>query len=145
MKRIDFLKTCGMACLGSSTIVTLFQSCVTGANYYAKSELDGQYLKVLKTEFISAKNVNREYVIVKAEQLNFPIYLHKINESEYSAVWMECSHQSAELSAHGEYLTCPSHGSEFDKLGNVTQGPAQQSLRKFKTSLDNQYILIQLS
>ena len=94
---------------------------------------------------MSEKNTSRQYVIVKAEQLNYPIYLHKISEFEYSAVWMECSHQNAELSAHGEYLTCPSHGSEFDKLGNVTQGPAQHSLRKFKTSLDNQYILIQLS
>jgi Rieske Fe-S protein len=58
---------------------------------------------------------------------------------------MECTHQGAELSAHGELLTCPAHGSEFDKLGNVMQGPAQSNLRKFKTKIENQYVLIHLS
>jgi Rieske Fe-S protein len=83
--------------------------------------------------------------LLKADKLNYPIYLYKLSATEYSALWMECTHQGAELSAHGDYLTCPSHGSEFDKTGKVTLGPAQTNLRKFKTSVEGQYILILLS
>lgn len=147
MNRKEFLKTCGLACISGSAIATLLQSCAS-AHYYAASELKDSSLKVLKTEFTQDKKgqpINRKYVLVKAENLNFPIYLYKLNETEYSALWMECTHQGAELSAQGEYLTCPSHGSEFDKLGNVTEGPAQKNLRKFKTTVDGQYIIIQLS
>ncbi len=148
MDRKDFLRTCGIACLGGSAIATLLQSCAATSHYYANSELTESSLKILKTEFTQDKKgqpINRKYVLVKSEKLNFPIYLYKLNETDYSALWMECSHQGAELSAHGEYLTCPSHGSEFDKQGNVTQGPAQKSLRKFKVTNDDKYLYIQLS
>jgi hypothetical protein len=45
MKRSDFLKTCGMACIGGIGISALLQSCA-GAQYFAQSELSGEYLKV---------------------------------------------------------------------------------------------------
>ncbi|MCU0430952.1 MAG: Rieske 2Fe-2S domain-containing protein [Cytophagaceae bacterium] len=147
MDRKDFLKTCGLACVGGLGISALLQSCTT-SQYFAGNELTGSHLKILQTEFTLDKKgqpVNRSYVLVKSEKLNFPIYLYKLSETDYSALWMECTHQGAELSAHGDYLTCPSHGSEFDRLGNVTQGPAQNNLRKFKTSIENQFILIHLS
>ncbi len=105
-------------------------------------------LKVGKKEFTQDKNgqpIDRKYVIVKGDKLNYPIYLYKTSETEYSALWMECTHQSMELTAHGDYMTCPSHGSEFDKNGNVTQGPAQSNLRKFKTTVDSEFIYILLA
>jgi len=147
MDRKNFLKSCGMICIGGAGISALLQSCAT-SQYFAKNEISGNYLNVLATEFTLDKNgapVDRKYVLVRSEKLNFPIYLYKINTQEYSAVWMECSHQGAELSAHGEQLSCPAHGSEFDKLGNVIQGPAQTNLRKFKTIIENEVIKIQLS
>lgn len=147
MNRKDFLKSCGMICVGGVGISALLQSCATG-QYFAKSEVAGNYLNVLTTEFTLDKNgaaVDRKYVLVRSEKLNFPIYLYKVNAEEYSAVWMECTHQGAELSAHGEQLSCPAHGSEFDKFGHVIQGPAQNNLRKFKTLVDGGVIKIQLS
>lgn len=147
MDRKEFIKTCGMACLGTIGITSILQSC-TSAQYFATNELAGNYLKVLQTEFTQNKKgetIDRKYVLVKSEKLNFPIYLSKLSDTEYSAVWMECTHQGSELSAHGDFLSCPSHGSEFDKLGNVTQGPAQANLRKFKTTIEKPYILIHLS
>jgi Rieske Fe-S protein len=146
MDRKEFLKICGMTCLGGLGISTLLQSCNT--HYYAHSELSGKYVKVKRTEFTIDKNnqpVNRNYVLVRAEQLNFPIFLYKISDTEYSAVWMQCTHQGAELSAHGDQLICTAHGSEFDKTGKVLQGPAELNLRKFNTSTDIEYIYIQLS
>ena len=147
MDRKQFLKSCGVACANGVGISILLQSCASGL-HFAANEISGNYLKVLTTEFTqdkSGKPVDRKYVLVRSEELKFPIYLFKISETEYSAAWMECTHQGSELSVHGEYLSCPSHGSEFDKLGNVTSGPAQRNLRKFKTVVENQFILIQLS
>lgn len=147
MDRKKFLKACGLACVGGIGISTILQSCA-GGNYYAKSELTNNSLKIALKEFTIDKNgkqIDRKYVLVRAEKLNFPIFLYKINDTEYSAVWMECTHQNMELSAHGDSLVCPAHGSEFDKNGNVTQGPAQKNLRKFKTTTDSEFIYIQLS
>jgi Rieske Fe-S protein len=147
MNRKEFLKGCGLACIGGVAISALLQSCTT-AQYFASSEISGDKLTVLLTEFTLNKNgetVDRKYVLVRSEKLNFPIYLYKLSATEYSALWMECTHQGAELSAHGEQLLCPAHGSEFDKLGNVVQGPAQTNLRKFKTSISGAFIQIQLT
>lgn len=147
MDRKKFIKTCGLACLSGVGISALLESCAS-ANYYANSQLEGKSLKVALKEFTQDKKgqpVNRKYVLVKDEKLNYPIFLYKINETEYSALWMECTHQNAELSAHGDYLTCPAHGSEFDKFGKVTQGPAQKDLRRFETNIDSEFIYIQLS
>src|SRR6478752_5360683 len=108
MDRKDFLKTCGLVCLsGLGAMTTLLQSCVSG-QYFATNELAGPYLKVAKTEFETNKKKlpERKSVIVKAEELKFPIYLYKVSDTEYSALWMECTHQGAELSAHGDTLTC---------------------------------------
>ena len=135
-----------MACLGGTVLAVLLQSCA--GQYYATSAIEGSNLKISLKEFTEDKKaqpIDRKYVLVKSEKLNFPIYLFKVNERQYSALWMECSHQGSELSAHGEYLTCPSHGSEFDKFGNVTSGPASKNLRSFKTTVDTQFIYIQLS
>lgn len=132
---------------GTAALTALLEGCAS-SNHYASSDFDDKHLKVLKSEFTQSqkgKPVSRKYVLVKPDKLNFPIYVYKISEAEYSAVWMECTHQGAELSCQGEFLTCPAHGSEFDKLGNVTQGPAQKNLRKFKTTVDDKYIYIQLS
>lgn len=146
MERIDFLKRCGALCLGGLAIVPMLQSCSSAK--YVSSELSGTHLKVKKAEFELVKEgqiTYRSYVLVNPEKLNFPIYLYRISEGQYSALWMECSHQGAELSAHGDTLSCPAHGSEFDKNGNVTQGPAQKPLRKFATHVEGDSILISLS
>lgn len=146
MNRNKFLKTCGLVCVGGTSIAILLQSCA--GQYFAASSIEGKYLKVLLSEFVAdskGKPVNRKYVLVKSDKLNFPIYLYKLNDNQYSALWMECTHQGAELSVHGDFLSCPSHGSEFDKLGTVVSGPASANLRSFSTHTDNQYIYIQLS
>ena len=147
MDRKKFIKTCGLACVSGIGIAALLESCAS-ANYYAKGQIEGKSLKVALKEFTTDQKgqpINRKYLLVKEEKLNYPIFLSKISDTEYSALWMECTHQGTELSAHGDYLTCPSHGSEFDKLGNVTQGPAQKNLRRFNTTTDSEFIYIQLS
>jgi Rieske Fe-S protein len=82
---------------------------------------------------------------VHHDQLEYPIYLFRLSENNYSALWMKCTHQGSELQASGDHLYCPSHGSEFDKNGSVTQGPAEKNLRSFAVTVQNETLLINLS
>lgn len=145
MNRIQFLRTCGASCLGLSAL-TLLESC-NSAYYAQKPVVRDKSIVVAKTEFqqVTKKGTSiRPFILVKLENQNFPIYLYRVNDAEYTAVLMKCTHQGNELNAHDGYLTCPAHGSEYDKTGKVTEGPAEKNLTAFKVTSDveNVYILI---
>jgi Rieske Fe-S protein len=86
----------------------------------------------------------RQYIIVRNDALEFPIYVYRFSESEYSAVFMKCTHQGNELSASGDHLTCSAHGSEFNNRGMVVNGPAEKNLRPFNVTVNGDQLLIDL-
>ena len=146
MQRKEFIKKCCLACLGTTTLATFIQSC-SSTNYFAQSTSTINQITIKKTEFIKTiknKSVIRKYVLVKIEKFNFPICIFKINEENYSALLMECSHKSCELQPNGDFLICPCHGSEFTNKGVVQNPPAEENLKTFKTTTDNENIYIQL-
>lgn len=85
-----------------------------------------------------------EYIIVHNQQLKFPICVYKYPDDSYEALWMECTHQGAELQVFGNKLECPAHGSEFNQTGEVLNGPADTNLKKFPTQISGRNLLIQL-
>lgn len=145
MERKEFLKQCGKLCLGSFIATELLSACTT--NYFAQGSVSNNLLTVSKKEFIEVRNGKskfRKHVIVKADKLTYPIYVSRLNENTYSALFMECSHNSCELAPHGDYLVCPCHGSEFNFLGKVQNPPAEKDLISFKINQDDENIFIQL-
>ncbi len=146
MERRNFIKSCGALCLGTVAISALLEGCAS-ANYFAKTNFVDNRIVVNKSEFIlqnGEKTKQRKYVLIKIEQLEFPIFLYKQNENDYSALLMYCPHRGCELQAQGEYLICPCHGSEFSNKGKVLNPPADQDLQQYKTSSDQEHIYIQL-
>ncbi len=141
MDRKEFIKTCGFACLGASAMGLLLQSCAAGKSVAAV--ITGDNLVVPKSDFVK-KDKFHPYILVRNAQLKFPVCLFRFSETEYSALYMQCSHQGNELSAYGDRLVCSAHGSEFDNKGNVTSGPAIKPLRTFPVQLENENILISL-
>lgn len=145
MNRKDFIKTCGYSCLGSLTLGPLLQSCtpmkmITGTIEGEDILVQLSDFKVVKKEEVSF----RKYLIVQNELLQFPICVYRVSETEYSALWMKCTHQGNELTAFGDKLHCSAHGSEFDKHGNVTNGPAANQLRTFEVIIENEQLKISL-
>ncbi len=146
MERREFIRTGCLACIGGSTLMLSLQGCSTA--YYAKQvEFKQNNLVVKKSEFIEIKKDKetiRNVVVAKYEKLGFPIAVFRLGEDQYSAVYLECTHQGNEVQPHGSYLVCEGHGSEFDSLGKVTQGPAEDPLRTFvvKTDKENIYIIL---
>ncbi|MBA4056806.1 MAG: Rieske Fe-S protein [Marivirga sp.] len=145
MDRRVFTKTC-IICLSGSVIAPLFTGCKS-TTYYTKGNLESNGISVFKSDFTYVNNNQssiRQYLIVRNDAMEFPIYLYRFSDNEYSALLMQCSHQGNELQASGDYLHCSAHGSEFNNKGVVAQGPAEKNLRTFKVSTDGDKIFIDL-
>ncbi len=145
MHRKEFIKTCGYACLGVSAIGILLQSCA-GSKIIA-APIVGENIVVPLSDFEVLKNnvkSFRKYIVVQNEKLNFPICVYRFSEKEFTALYMQCTHQGAELSVYGDKLVCAAHGSEFDNKGNVQNAPADKPLKTFPITIEHQNIKISL-
>ena len=145
MQRREFIKNTCTACLSLTVLSTLVSSCV--ATKYISGELGKDGLTISKEEFKVKQKGGTAYssfIIVRNDALQFPICVYRLNENEYSALWMKCTHQGAELQASGDVLQCPAHGSEFTNRGQVLSGPAGTSLRTFPVSIKNNELFIDL-
>lgn len=145
MDRKDFIINSCMACLSATALAGLLSSCKS--TQYISGRLNNDGVLLDPDDFIIRKNgevTYRSFIVVRNEALQFPICVYRFSETDYSAVWMQCSHQGAELQAAGDYLTCPAHGSEFNNKGKVTNGPADKDLRSFPVSITNNQLFIDL-
>lgn len=146
MNRRKFIKQTCTACLALTVIPQFLSSCATTKYLSGTLEKDGLSLPIANFKIDNKKGevLYHKFIIIRNEELQFPICIFRINESEYSALWMECTHQGAELQATGDYLQCTAHGSEFDNKGKVLDGPADKNLRSFPVSIQNQNLFIDL-
>ncbi|PCI97928.1 MAG: hypothetical protein COB15_06805 [Flavobacteriales bacterium] len=97
-------------------------------------------ITVNKTEFEGNK-----FIILNNDQLQTPIYLNKINEQNYAALLMLCTHKNCDVKPTGSFLTCPCHGSEFDNDGKVLKGPATANLTAYQTQIKETTIIIDIN
>ena len=144
MNRREFTKTC-VTCLAGAAMAPIATGCKS--THYTTGMMEKDGISVFPSEFTYMKDeqpVTRSYVIVRNDALEFPIYLYRFSETQYSALLMRCTHQGNELQASGDHLHCPAHGSEFNNRGILEQGPAEKDLRRFQVSADNQRIFIDL-
>lgn len=132
MDRKAFIKTCSMACIGGGAFTALLQSC--GLTKTITGTISENDLLVALSDFeTKAGNEThfKKYLIVNNDKLKFPICVYRHDAQNYTALWLQCTHQGAELQVFGDKLQCPAHGSEFNNKGDVTSGPADKDLRSF--------------
>ncbi|WP_420583318.1 ubiquinol-cytochrome c reductase iron-sulfur subunit [Reichenbachiella sp.] len=134
MERRKFIQKTGAVCLGAIAGGTLLTSCAKV--YYAQYAVVDKSIKVAKSEFDE-----RSAVVIKDDRLPAPIYLMK-NGASFSAVLMLCTHKECEVAPFGQELHCPCHGSEFTNTGKVITGPAEEDLKKFKVTTNEDFIFI---
>jgi Rieske Fe-S protein len=145
MDRRKFLINSCAACISASAITNMFSSCTSIR--YIKGALVKDGLTIEINEFISKKKNKNEYlpfIIVRNEALQYPVCVYRFSENEYTALWMQCTHQGTELQASGDRLQCPAHGSEFDNKGAIKTGPADKALRSFPVTISNNQLFIDL-
>ena len=66
------------------------------------------------------------------------------NEQGYEALLLQCSHQNNQLIPSGKGYVCNLHGSTFDAQGKVMKGPAELSLKKYQTVIEQGNLIIKL-
>ena len=142
MERKEFVKTCGFACLGGLLFTSILEGC-TGTKIIS-GDVSNSDLVVPLSSFLTKDNSYRKYIIVHNDKLAYPVCVYRFNENDYSALFMRCTHQGAELQVFGDKLQCPAHGSEFSDRGIVENGPAETNLRTFPVTIQNNQINISL-
>jgi len=145
MKRRDFIKNGCAACLSITALPLLVSSCAALSNTTGKMVKDGLILNTDDFKMVDKGNTTyKSSLIIRNDALLFPVCVYRFSNTAYSALWMKCSHQGAELQASGDYLQCPAHGSEFNNEGEVTSGPAANNLRTFPVSVNGKEIFIDM-
>jgi Rieske Fe-S protein len=145
VNRKDFIKNCGYACMGGGTMFLLLNGCTT--TRAVSSQIVGDNLTIPLSDFeikSGDKKQYKKYVVVQNDRLQYPVCIYRFSELEYTALWMQCTHQGTELQVFGDKLQCPAHGSEFDSKGNVSNGPADRHLRTFPVVIKNNHLSISL-
>ncbi|MBL0744084.1 ubiquinol-cytochrome c reductase iron-sulfur subunit [Chryseolinea lacunae] len=139
--RREFLKDTCTTCLGTVALGFTFSQLSSCSSLPVfKANLEQKTVTVPLTSFAESN-----LVIVRDMQVQFDILLVKKSAEEYNALHMKCSHRDNPVSATKSGLYCPEHGSTFDLDGNVTKEPAPLPLKKFKTTLSDQNITIDLN
>jgi cytochrome b6-f complex iron-sulfur subunit len=61
----------------------------------------------------------------------------------FSALSLVCTHLGCTVEVKADSFACPCHGSQYDRSGNVTQGPAVNPLPKLKVEVtpDNKIVI----
>lgn len=144
MDRLEFIKKCGMACAGITTIPAILSACISNKTVAGTIKDDDILLPLSDFSENSSSGTKRPYVILQNEVLKYPICVFRISDTEYEAVWMQCTHQGSQLQVFGDKLQCPAHGSEFSNRGLVQNGPADKSLRKFPVRIESEFLKISL-
>src|SRR4051812_38032587 len=100
MNRKEFLiKTC-TACIAGAGMSSLLSSCLSTHYIYGTLGKDG--LIISKNDFKVNQKDNaayRSFIIVRNDALQYPICVYRFSDSQYSALWMKCTHQGTELNA----------------------------------------------
>ena len=145
MERKSFIKNCASACLHGVAITGMLQGCSGSRILTGKIGGDDLLVAIKDFEVKNGNNVYyRKYVIVQNELLRYPICVYRFNDHDYTALWMQCTHQGTELQVFGDKLQCPAHGSEFDSQGGIRNGPAEAKLRTFPVTVANDLLKISL-
>lgn len=144
MERRKFIKNCCFTAIGLPVMAAVLESC--SAIYYAKTNRKDNQLLISKSEFLKDDGQkSRPFVLVKADESEFPICIYKAEKDRFVASLLRCTHQSCELNVGGGIYSCPCHGSEFSMTGKLLEGPAETDLKTFKIDTDNDTIYITLS
>jgi Rieske Fe-S protein len=104
---------------------------------FVNGRLDGARMIVDKSAFAAVP-----FALVESPSLEFPIYVHRHGNDEYSAVLTRCMHRGCTVEPAGGRLVCPCHGSEYSAVGAILKGPTELPLIRFTVSTDASHIFI---
>lgn len=142
MERRAFLKSSCNACLLVAAGYIAPQLAGCSAPGYA----------IFKTEILNKKISmpvglfqTNPIQMVRPKGWYYDIAVQQKPDNTYTAILLQCTHQANQLipAAKNGY-TCSLHGSQFDESGLVRKGPASKPLQQYKTSVENNNLIIEI-
>ena len=83
------------------------------------------------------------YVVLDVNDYPKPVYVHRHDDNDFSAIVLECTHQNGTVRPQDDgKLKCNRHGSEFSNKGDVVEGPADESLKRLRVDMDDTYVYV---
>ena len=73
-----------------------------------------------------------------------PLYLLALDGGGFAALSSICTHRGCTVDLGGPGLKCPCHGSQYDREGRVTRGPAARSLTRYPVRTSGDELIIEV-
>ncbi len=121
--------------VGSGVFISLLSSCASLPVY--KTSIIENKIKIPVALFTENK-----LQILKVQNSLYDIAVRKERETKFIALQLRCTHADNALSATGKGFICNLHGSTFSSDGNVTKGPAEFDLKKYRVELAGNEVLV---
>ncbi|MBS1916243.1 MAG: Rieske (2Fe-2S) protein [Bacteroidetes bacterium] len=141
MQRRKFLKSsCNLCMLAASGyLFSELAACSPAAYHVFKTEIVNNHVEIPLTEFAQSS-----LQFVRPNGWYYDIAVQKKADNSYEALLLQCTHQSNQLVPNGNGYTCSLHGSQFNKDGDVTKGPAEKPLKHYPVTVNQDKLSIQL-
>jgi cytochrome b6-f complex iron-sulfur subunit len=145
---------CTGAC--SATLLSLFAACGSSPSSPSSSGGGGGTAVTLGTSTGTLANNSVQVTVsgsalasvggaVVVQSVAGVFLLARTSDSAFSAIEAVCTHEGCTVNgADGSIYVCPCHGSRYDRNGHVVAGPAQASLRQYKSSFAGDVVTIAL-
>jgi cytochrome b6-f complex iron-sulfur subunit len=139
--RREFLKKLGMM-VGGLTLVgsaaTLLESCSTSPTGPLAPNPAASI-----TVSVASLTANGQAMVLPEDTSHvgpdgYLIVIYRVSATSYLAHSMQCTHAGCQLdNPNNGIMVCACHGSEFNTVGAVLQGPAISSLTAYQTSYNS--------
>ena len=73
-----------------------------------------------------------------------PLYLLALEGGGFAALSSICTHRGCTVDLGGPGLSCPCHGSQYDREGRVTRGPAARALQRYPVRTTGDELIIEV-
>jgi nitrite reductase/ring-hydroxylating ferredoxin subunit len=79
---------------------------------------------------------------VRPKGWEYDLYVQREADGSYKALLLRCTHMENGLYRTDAGWACNLHGSSFDANGKVAKGPAQKPLKKYKTAVKGENLIV---
>lgn len=140
MDRKEFIKTSCNFCLAGAAMLLVPGLAGCGASYNSlKASVANNQIQIPLSGF-ATNNLQ----FISAKNLEYDIAVYKQQDGSFLALQMKCTHHDNGLTPDQNGYSCNLHGSQFSKTGEVVKGPAATALKKYKTNINNNQLIISL-
>ncbi len=123
-----------------TTLAQFLESCSSEDNPVGPNESKTFTIDISESKYSVLQNVGGTIALSRNDINNLPsngIFIIRSSMTSATVLSRTCTHQSCQVGAFiGSTAMCPCHGSKYNTSGGVVNGPANQPLKKYNSTLN---------